>query len=255
VIDILLLLIGGFMAGVINTIAGNGSAITLTVLMATGMDANVANATNRIGILSQTLTAVLSLKRSKRTQVLVKQSVWYYWPTIAGSLLGAWLAIDIDKDLLEIIIGVFMVILLFTLLLKPKKWLINTDASKPKKTALNLFLFFAIGLYGGFIQMGIGIMILSTLVLIAHYSLRDANVIKLWVAFVMIIPAFIIFLLSGDMQWQPGLILAFGAMLGARFGARKVLYHPKANVIIRFVLIGVIIFAIIRIFYPLIFTT
>jgi uncharacterized membrane protein YfcA len=250
-LDIVLLILGGFMAGVINTVAGNGSAITLTVLMATGLDANVANATNRIGVLSQTLTAVLSIKKTKRARKLAKDSVWFFWPTILGSIIGALLAVDIDEQKLKVVIGFFMVVLLITLLLRPKRWLINTDASKKKKTPLNFLIFLAIGVYGGFIQMGIGIMILSSLVLLAHYSLRDANIIKLWVAFIMILPAFIIFLLSGDIVWVPGFILATGAAIGARLGARYVLSHPKANTIIRYVLIAILIVAIVRIFYPM----
>jgi len=249
--EIVLLIVGGFLAGIINTLAGNGSAITLTVLMATGLDASVANATNRIGILSQTLTAVLSLKKTKHTKQLSQESVWYFWPTIIGSVLGAWLAVDIDKDILKVIIGIFMILLLFTLLLKPKKWLIKTDTQKNKKTVLNFILFFIIGTYGGFIQMGIGIMILSTLVLIAHYSLKDANIIKLLVALVMIVPAFVIFLLSGDIQWVPGLILAVGMAVGAWIGAKYVLFHPRANTIIRYTLIAIILIAIFRIFYPI----
>lgn len=250
-IDVILLIVGGFMAGVINTVAGNGSAITLTVLMATGLDATVANATNRIGVFSQTLTAVLSLNKSKRTKKLTKDSVWFYWPTILGSALGALLASDFDEEKLKIVIGFFMIVLLITMLLKPRRWLINTDSSKKKKTPLNFIIFFAIGVYGGFIQMGIGIMILSSLVLLARYSLRDANIIKLWVAFIMILPAFLIFILSGKIEWVPGLVLAAGAAIGARFGAKYLLYHPKANTIIRYVLIAIISVAVFRIFYPM----
>jgi uncharacterized membrane protein YfcA len=250
-IDITLLVVGGFMAGVINTVAGNGSAITLTVLMATGLDATVANATNRIGVFAQTLTAVLSLNKSNRTKKLTKDSVWFYWPTILGSIVGALLASDFDEEKLKMVIGFFMIILLITMLLKPKRWLINTDSSKKKKTPLNFVIFFAIGVYGGFIQMGIGIMILSSLVLLAQYSLRDANIIKLWVAFIMILPAFVIFIISGKIEWIPGLVLAVGAALGARFGAKYVLYHPKANTIIRYVLIAIISVAVFRIFYPM----
>lgn len=250
IIEAILLVVGGFLAGVINTLAGNGSAITLTVLMATGLDANTANATNRIGVLVQTFTSVFSLRRTKRTAMLVQEGVWYFWPTIIGSIIGALLAVNIDKDILKIIIGIFMFFLLITLLLKPKKWLINTDTSKHKKTPLNFILFLLIGMYGGFIQMGIGIMILSTLVLLAHYSLKDANIIKMWVAFIMIIPAFFIFLWKGNIEWMHGIVLASGAMVGARIGARYVLYHPKANEWIRYVLIGIIIVAILRIFWP-----
>ena len=248
--EYLLLAGGGFLAGVINTLAGNGSAITLPLLISMGLPANEANATNRVGVLLQTLTAIISLKRSKRTLVLMRQSFWYFIPTILGSIGGALLAVDINPQHLKLIIGVLMVFILITLLLQPKKWLINTDPGKNKKTTLQWVIFFAIGFYGGFIQMGIGIMILSSLVLLVHYSLKDANIIKLMVAFVMIVPAFAIYFLSGHIQWIPGIVLALGAGAGAWFGARYVLYHPKARDYIRYLLIVIVVFAIGKILWP-----
>lgn len=245
----LLFIGGGMLAGVINTLAGNGSAITLTLLLATGMDANVANATNRVGVLLQTLTSVVSLKRSARTYHLIKHSTWYFLPTAIGSLIGAFVAVDIDENILENIIGIFMFIILGTLILQPKKWLIATDAKKNRKTVLNWILMFAIGFYGGFIQMGIGIMMLAALVLSARFSLKDANIIKLVLAFVLILIAFVVYLFSGDIVWIPGLALAIGAMIGAWFGTRYVLYHPKANDYIRYVLIAIILFAIYNIYF------
>ena len=241
---------GGFAAGIINTLAGNGSAITLPLLLSMGMDANVANATNRVGVLLQTATAVASLKRTKRSRFLIKGSVWYFIPTILGSAAGAMLAIDIDPDVLKLIIGLLMLVVLATLLLKPKKWLRDTDPGKNKKTPLQWIIFFAIGFYGGFIQMGIGIMILSSLVLLAHYSLKDANIIKLVVAFVMIIPAFAIYAYSGHIEWMPGFVLALGASLGSWFGIRYVLYHPKAAIYIRYLLIAIVLFALVKILWP-----
>ena len=252
--EYLFLLGGGFLAGIINTLAGNGSAITLPLLISMGLPANEANATNRVGVLLQTLTATLTLKRSKRTLVLIRQSFWYYIPTILGSIGGALLAIDINPDILKLIIGILMVFILFTLLLQPKKWLISTDPGKNKKTVLQWIIFFGIGFYGGFIQMGIGIMILSSLVLLVHYSLKDANVIKLMVALVMIIPAFFIYMYSGDIKWIPGAVLALGAGAGAWFGTRYVLYHPKARDYIRYLLIVIVVFAIGKIFWPYVFS-
>lgn len=248
--DWLLFIGGGFLAGIINSLAGNGSAITLTLLLTTGMDAGIANATNRVGVLLQTMTSVMSLKRTHRTFKLLKDSIWYFLPTIIGSVCGALLAIDIPDDILETIIGIFMFILLLTLVLRPKKWLISTDTSHRKKTVLNWILMFAIGFYGGFIQMGIGIMMLAALVLSARYSLKDANVIKLVLAFVLILPAFVIYFLSGDIVWIPGIALAIGAVLGAYVGTRYILYHPKANEYIRYLLIAIILFALIKIFSP-----
>lgn len=246
--DWVIFIVGGMIAGVINTLAGNGSAITLSLLLGTGMDAGVANATNRIGVLLQTLTSVASLKRSQRTYHLIKHSTWYFLPTGLGSLLGAIVAVEIPDDVLKTIIGIFMVGILFTLVLKPSRWLIATDAKKNRKTVLNWILMFIIGFYGGFIQMGIGIMMLAALVLSAKFSLKDANIIKLVLAFVLILIAFFVYLFAGEIVWLPGIALAIGAMIGAWFGTRYVLYHPKANDYIRYILIGIIIVALVKIF-------
>ena len=244
------LLGGGFLAGIINTLAGNGSAITLPLLLSMGMDANAANATNRVGVLLQTITAVASIKRTEPSKILIKESVWYYIPTILGSVGGSLLAIDINPEILKLIIGLLMIFVLFTLLLQPKKWLIDTNPEKKKRTTMQWFIFFAIGFYGGFIQMGIGVLILSSLVLLVHYSLQDANVIKLLVALVMIVPAFIVFLISGQIQWLPGVALAIGTSFGAWFGMRYLLYHPKAALFIRYLLIVIVVFAIGKILLP-----
>ncbi|MCH8555017.1 MAG: sulfite exporter TauE/SafE family protein, partial [Schleiferiaceae bacterium] len=241
-------IVGGFAAGIINTLAGNGSAITLSLLMAFGMSPNVANATNRVGILPQALSAVLSLKKTKRTKKLFFDSFWFFIPISLGSILGAFLAIDIDPELLKKIIGVLMIGILITLVKNPKKWLINTDIGQSKKTLTNFSLFFAIGVYGGFIQMGIGILLLTALVLVAKYSLRDGNVIKLVLALVLIIPSFFVFLSSGQIQWIPGLSIAIGSSAGGFFAARYLLNYPNINLYIRYLLILLLVTAISFIF-------
>lgn len=239
-LDYVFLLLGGFAAGIINTLAGNGSAITLSLLIFTGLPADMANATNRIGALVQTLTAVGSLKRSKRTKKLFKDSVWFIIPSVIGSVIGAFIAVEIDPQLLRYIIGGIMLVLLVTILTNPKKWQRSTDTSKEHRTVLNWILIFLIAVYGGFLQMGIGIMLLATLVLIAHYSLRDANIIKLLLALIFVLPAFIVFLFSGDIDWLPGGVLAVGQGIGAFIGARYILFLPKANLIIRWLLIAIL---------------
>lgn len=245
------LIIGGVGAGIINTLAGNGSAITLTLLMAMGLDANMANATNRVGAALQTLTSVLSLRRTPRTYKNIRDAFFFVIPSVIGSVIGAYVAVETPPMILKYIIGGVMVFLLFTLIKNPGKWLIGTDTSRSHKTRKNWIWFFLVGLYAGFIQMGIGVIMLAILVLIAKYSLRDGNIIKLFIAFFMTVPAFIVFALSGDIVWLPGVLLAIGAMIGAWIGARFLLYHSKANQITRWILIGIIIVAIIRIFGPL----
>lgn len=223
-----------------NTLAGNGSAITLSLLIFMGLPANVANATNRIGAMVQTFAAVISLRKTPRTKFMFKESKWFFIPSLIGATLGAFLAVDINPDVLRFIIGLIMLFLLITLLNKPKKWLKATNVSERSRSKLNWFLIFLIGFYGGFIQMGIGIMILSVLVLLMDYSLKDANIIKLLLAMVFLIPAFFVFLWSGDMQWKPGIALASGQAIGAVIGARYILFLPKANTYVRWLLIVIL---------------
>src|SRR6056300_937694 len=71
--ELIALVIGGFAAGLINVVAGNGSAITLPLLMWVGLDANAANATNRVGALFQTTSAIGSLSKTARTKYMMKQ--------------------------------------------------------------------------------------------------------------------------------------------------------------------------------------
>lgn len=239
-VEYTLLLLGGFAAGIINTLAGNGSAITLSLLIFMGLPADVSNATNRIGALAQTITAVFSLKRTLRTRVLFADSYWFFIPSIIGSVVGALIAVEIDPGLLKLIIGGIMLLLLITLVTNPKKWDIATDTSKNRKTWVNAFLVFLVAVYGGFIQMGIGIMLLSILVLIANYSLRDANIIKLILSLIFVMPAFFVFLYTGGMKWLPGITLAVGQAIGAVIGARYILFLPKANLYVRWVLIVIL---------------
>ncbi|MDC1530632.1 sulfite exporter TauE/SafE family protein, partial [Schleiferiaceae bacterium] len=128
--EFIALVIGGFAAGLINVVAGNGSAITLPLLMSLGLDANAANATNRIGALFQTTSAISSLSRTARTKYMIRQSYFIIPPVLIGAIIGANLAVDLPEDFMRITIGSIMILLLITTLTNPKKWLIPTDGSK-----------------------------------------------------------------------------------------------------------------------------
>ena len=250
--ELIALVFGGFLAGLINVIAGNGSAITLPLLMWLGLDANTANATNRVGAIFQTTSAVTSLNKTNRVKYMIRQSYFIITPLLIGAIIGANLAVDIPESILRTCIGTVMIGLLITMLFNPKKWLINTGGDNKKKTPKIWLAYLGLGLYGGFIQMGFGIFFLSISVLMAKYALKDGNIMKLFSAFLMTIPSFIIFVLSGSIDWIYGLTLAAGTASGAHFGAKKVVHHPKANTITRKVLIAVILMAIIKMFQPLV---
>lgn len=244
----LFLFIGGTIAGVINTLAGNGSTLTLFLLMAFGLPANVANGTNRIGLLFQSLIVTKSFSKSTRFKPLLKDSWWIFAITIPSAIAGAISASIMDTESLKSVIGILMVMMFFIILIKPKHWFRETDHDKNRKTILNFLLFIGIGFYAGFIQMGTGVFFLAIMVLGARYSLVDANILKIVTILLITIPALAIYLYQGQVNWEYGLPLAFGQAVGAYFAAKFVIHHPKANIWIHRLLVIMVLVAIIKIF-------
>jgi len=154
-IDLIALAVGGFFAGLINVVAGNGSAITLPLLMWVGLDPNTANATNRVGAIFQTSSAISSLPKTQRAKYMIKESYFIAPPIIIGAIIGANLAVDIPEDAMRISIGIIMIILLITMLTNPKKWLISTDGAKKKKNTWNLAELFRFGYLWWFYPNGL----------------------------------------------------------------------------------------------------
>lgn len=250
-----IIIVAGIIAGVINTLAGNGSVVTLSLLLFLGLDASVANGTNRIGAIFQTGTALATFKNSGRLGDLTRKSLYFLIFTFIGSIVGAIIAVNFDKDHLETVIGVLMIVMFFVILIKPKRWLRETKFEANLNTPLNFLIFFLIGIYAGFIQMGMGVMFLAALVLRAKFSLIDANIIKLIIVFSFIIPVFCIFVYKGQVHWLYGLVLAIGQSIGAWLAAKFALNHPKASIWVHRLLIIMVLVAIGKIFglYELVF--
>ena len=108
-LELIALVIGGFCAGLINVIAGNGSAITLPLLMWVGLDANSANATNRVGAVFQTTSAISSLPKTKRVRYMIKQNISLFLQLLSELFSGANLAVDIPETLMRATIGTIMI--------------------------------------------------------------------------------------------------------------------------------------------------
>jgi uncharacterized protein len=244
--EYLLLLLGGAVAGVVNTLAGNGSTITLFLLMTFGLPATVANGTNRIGILFQSLIAVNAYRKSDRFLPVMREHWWIIALAVPSGIVGALTAANLNQAILEKIIGGLMIVLLLVILVNPQRWLRETDTDKNRKTLLNALLFVALGFYAGFIQLGMGLFFLAILVLGAKFSLKDANLLKIVVVFAVTAPALVIYLLSGQVNWEYGLPLAAGQGIGAAIAARFLIHHPKASVWVYRLLVVMVLVAIFK---------
>ncbi len=243
-----LFFLAGLLAGLINTLAGNGSVFTLSLLLFSGMPAGLANGTNRVGALIQCLVSMATFRKAEKFKPLLKDSFWFMLPAVIGSIFGAYSALDVSDDVLLEVIGYIMIFILGIILLKPKKWLIETEVRKNKKSVLNFILFFAIGFYSGFIQLGMGVLFLTSLVLVSKYSLIDANFMKIMICSALLIPALIIYIYNEQVDWEPAICLAIGQGLGAWFATKFALENKHAQVRVRQLLIVMICLAIGKLF-------
>lgn len=225
---IILAIIGvGILAGFINTLAGSGSLLTLPLLMFLGLPANVANGTNRIGIVFQGLAASGSFKRQKVFDI--KAAKWLVIPSVIGAILGSIWAVNLTDQIMEYVIGGLLIVMFFIILYKPESWIKEQSGKvNEKPSIIQIIIFFFIGLYGGFIQAGVGFFLLAGLVLGAGYDLVKANAIKVFITLVYTLFALVVFMINKQVDYLLGFILAIGSMIGAYIGAHvAVSWGPK----------------------------
>jgi uncharacterized membrane protein YfcA len=157
------LIIGaGVLAGFINTLAGSGSLLTLPMLMFIGLPPIVANGTNRIAIMLQSLVGSLGFR--KQGALDMKTGMRLGIPSVIGSIVGALIALVISSKMMERAVGILLVIMFFIILFRPEVWLKGRAGSLPAESPVNFVIFFFIGVYGGFVQAGVGFFLLAGLV-------------------------------------------------------------------------------------------
>ncbi len=218
---LIVMLVGtGVVAGVINTLAGGGSNLTVPALMILGLPADIANATNRVGVFLQCLVGTRGFdKRGK----LERADVWpILRPTLIGSAIGAVAASFMPTTYLKPVLLFAMIAMALIILVRPE-----TIATMEGEASLKMkgnhrawgTLFIA-GLYGGFVQAGVGFILIAALAGSLRYDLVRANALKMLCTGVLTSVALGIFIWRGQVMWIPGLILAAGTMAGAQLGVK-----------------------------------
>ncbi len=240
-------IVGGAIAGGINTLAGNGSAITLTILTEViGLPGNMANGTNRVGVLTQ--SAAGSWAFYKHGKLNFDRSSVNLSLTVIGAIVGVMVAINVSNEQFLFVFKYLLLAMFFVLLVKPKRWLSQTEEQVNENLFLTIPLYFALGFYGGFIQMGMGIFYLATMVLVARYSIIEGNALKSFVVFLYTLVVLFIFASKGLVQWDVGAILAIGQTAGGWYTAKFASKHPKADVVAYWVLVIIVVFALAKLF-------
>ncbi len=217
--DAALLLGAGLFTGVLNTLAGGGSLITLPLLIFMGLPSVEANASNRIGIFLQSLVAVGGFK-SKGVFVF-PYAAYVSISAVIGCIIGAYYAIDIKSEVFNRILAVVMVVIMTLTVLKPylkRKGIDENFTTKSKITSIIIFFF--VGIYGGFIQAGVGFLIIATLTGIHGLNMAKTNSIKTFVIVCYTLVAIAVFWWEDQIRWDYGLTLAAGNSAGGWIASR-----------------------------------
>lgn len=211
-----LLVLAGFATAFINVMAGGGSAVSLIILEPM-LGANIANATNRVAIV---FANVLGTSNFARKQLVPwKMSFSLIFPTMIGTAVGAWVATRVSNEQMRAAFAVVLIGVALSVLLKPSAWLKEqVDPRLGRWGRATAFL--AIGFYGGFIQVGVGFLLISGLVLGCGLDLVKGSAAKMFLIACYTALAVGIFALADQINWPVGLVMAIGNSTGAYLGTR-----------------------------------
>ena len=216
----LILLVAGFLAGILNTIAGGGSLLTLPILIFVGLPATVANATNRIALFIGGIGATQSF--AKRGLIPAQWFKLALSPALVGVVFGTWGATRVSDVAFERIIAIVLLASAGLILwqpMPPDGGAQIPDLPKGAKKWFLVLVFFVLGIYSGFIQAGVGF--LFTAVFAAQgIDLIRANGIKAPLILMFTGLAMVLFAFTGLLSWVAGLSLAVGQYFGSKFGVR-----------------------------------
>jgi uncharacterized membrane protein YfcA len=218
-LSILILIFTGLIVGFLNTVAGGGSLISLPILIFMGLPSNVANASSRIGILFQSASAVKGFQ-SKNISTY-PYNLFLGISALLGALLGAKIAVDIKGETFNKILAIVMILLVFSIIFKPSnKTQLLAEKMSLKYQFIGTLLFFFVGIYGGFIQAGVGFIMIVILTSLNKFTLVKSNSAKSFVILVYTCAAIIVFAYEGIINWPYGLTLAVGNAIGGWFASR-----------------------------------
>lgn len=239
-------ILGGFLAGSINTLAGSGSAITLSILTEIlGLPGNLANGTNRIGVIAQgSLSSYVfynngKLDFKKGKPIIISVTI--------GAIIGVLIATQISNEQFKTVFKYLMILMLAVILVKPKRWL-TPDTAKTLPLWISIPVFLIIGFYGGFIQMGMGIFFLASLVLLSKFDIIEGNAMKSFTVFLYTFFVIAIFQYKGLINWYAGGIIAIGQMLGGYITARFATEYKHADLWAYRVLVLIVLLVILKMF-------
>lgn len=237
----------GIVAGILNVLAGGGSLLTLPLLIFMGLPSAVANGTNRIAIFCQNIFAIRGFR--KRGVMPMDLALLCTPPALLGSWVGANLAINLDDQVFNRVLALIMIGVLIFTAIDPMKRLRKEEVTFGfARKAVLIVSFFGVGIYGGFVQAGVGFIIITAL-LVHGLDLVRTNAIKVFVIFAYTFVALGVFIYHGQVNYLLGFALAAGNSLGGMIGP-KLAVDKGHDWIKKVVTVTVLVFALKLLLFP-----
>ena len=237
----------GIIAGILNVLAGGGSLLTLPLLIFMGLPSAIANGTNRIAIFCQNIFAIRGFR--KRKVLPLELALLCTPPALVGSWVGAQLAVSLDDQVFKRLLALIMIgVLVFTALDPMKRFRKEDVIFSVRRKAVLAITFFFVGIYGGFVQAGVGFLVITAL-LVHGLDLVRINAIKVFVIFAYTFVALGVFIYHGQVDYTLGLALAAGNSLGGMIGP-KLAVEKGHDWIKKVVSLTVLVFALKLLLFP-----
>lgn len=217
-----LLTLAGVAGGFMNVMAGGGSLLTVPAMLLMGIPGPVANGTNRIAILAQNITAALTFFHQGYSNF--KLSLSLALASVPGAVLGALLGVELRGEWFERVVAIIMIAVMVLMATEKQSKSNNVDANEPTQISRKRLIWghicmFGAGCWGGFIQLGVGFILMPILHLVLGLNLVQVNMHKVFIVMVYTIAALLVFASQLELLWWVGLCLALGNSLGGWLGA------------------------------------
>ena len=240
-----ILFLVGIVVGFVNVMAGGGSLLSIPIMLFMGVPGPVANGTNRIAIILQMATAVVAFFRKGYSDF--KLSLSLALAALPGAVAGAYAGTRLEGIWFNRIVAIITLAVMLIMATQKDERAYSGAPAQPPRLVLAHVLMFFVGLYGGFIQIGIGFLFLPILHKTLGLDLVRVNMHKTFIISFYTTAALIVFAWQVEIFWILGMCLAAGTSIGAWLSAQ--VQVSRGEKIVRVVLNTVLVLIIIRLLF------
>ena len=223
--DLLLPVAAAFLAGVLNTLAGGGTLLTFPALVAAGLPPVVSNATSAVAVFPGYAGGALGfraeLSRMPRAR-LMRLGAW----ALAGGLAGAGLLTVSSDAAFALAVPALLLAATLIFLLGPRlrAWAARRRGLAPHGGPA----LFAVALYGGYFNGGLGIVLLALFALWGMEDIHLMNGLKNGLSFAVSVVSVAVFAGAGLVAWPVAVAMMIAATVGGYAGAPLARRIPPA---------------------------